>query len=272
MKILVICQYYYPEPFRVHEICEELVKRGHEVTVVTGEPNYPEGNIYPGYENHRKADEIIGGVVVHRCPVHMRKQSFFHRALNYFSYSRLAKKYVRKLKASDGKPFDVVFVYQLSPMIMAEPAVTYRKKYNVPVVLYCLDLWPESLVAGGVKRNFLLYRIMQSVSDRIYHAADRILVTSQSFREYFWGHFKIESDKIGYLPQHADDTFKALAFQEPGDEINLLFAGNIGAAQSVDTVIAAARKLQGEKVRFHIVGGVQWRRWRDSTSKPTPCW
>lgn len=255
MKVLVICQYYFPEPFRVHDICEELVKRGHEVTVVTGEPNYPEGYIYKGYENHQKADEVKNGVTIHRCPIHPRKNGFFHRALNYFSYSRLAKKYVKNLKASDGAPFDLVFVYQLSPVMMAEPAIAYSKKYNVPVVLYCLDLWPESLLVGGVKKNLLIYKILHGTSKRIYRSANRILVTSRSFVNYFRDHFQIGEEKIEYLPQHAESTFEKLPYHNPEKEINLLFAGNIGAAQSVDTIIEAARKMQGQNVRFHIVGG-----------------
>ncbi len=256
MKILVISQYYYPEPFRVHDICEELVKRGHEVTVVTGEPNYPEGTIYKGYENHQKADEVKDGVTIHRCPIHPRKKGVVHRSLNYFSYSHLAKKYVKRLKASDGKPFDVVFVNQLSPVMMAEPAITYRKKYKTPVVLYCLDLWPESLVTGGVKRKSLVYKIFHGVSKRIYRSVDRILVTSRSFREYFRDQFGMaDVSQIGYLPQYAESLFEKLPYHQPEENINLLFAGNIGAAQSVDTIIGAAREMQGQNVRFHIVGG-----------------
>ncbi len=256
LKILVISQYYYPEPFRVHDICEELVKRGHEVTVVTGEPNYPEGVIYPGYEKHQKANEVKNGVVIHRCPIQPRKTGAFHRFLNYYSYSRMAKKYVKRLKASDGKPFDVVFVNQLSPVMMAEPAITYRKKYKTPVVLYCLDLWPESLVTGGIKRNSTVYKIFHGVSKRIYRSVDRILVTSRSFREYFRDQFGMaDVSQIGYLPQYAESLFEKLPYHQPDETINLLFAGNIGAAQSVDTIIEAAKRMQDQNVRFHIVGG-----------------
>ena len=122
MKILVVCQYYYPEPFRVKDLCEEMAKRGHEVTVVTGEPNYPEGQIYKGYENHAHADEIINGVKVHRCPIIPRKTGLVFRLLNYFSYPHEANKYIKKL---DG--FDIVFVNQLSPVMMAEPGIKYGR-------------------------------------------------------------------------------------------------------------------------------------------------
>ena len=253
MRILVISQYYYPEPFRVNDICEELVRRGHEVFVVTGEPNYPEGEIYKGYEHHHHSDETINGVRVHRCPIVPRKTGTAHRVLNYYSYPWTSKRYVRGLMASDGKPFDVVFVNQLSPVMMAEAALAYRKKYNVLVLMYCLDLWPESLVAGGVSRKSIVYRVFHKVSKRIYAHADRILVTSRQFCSYFKDEFSISD--VGYLPQYAEEVFEKLPYRNPADNVNLVFAGNIGAVQSVDTIIKAAKWLMNEPVRFHIVGG-----------------
>ena len=255
MKILVICQYYYPEPFRINDICEEMVKRGHEVTVVTGEPNYPEGVIYPGYENHVHSDEIVNGVTVHRCPIIPRKTGALYRLLNYFSYPNKAKKYVKNLKASDGKPFDVIFVNQLSPVMMAEPAITYRKKYGVPIVMYCLDLWPESLIAGGVSRGSLIYKFFHRISKNVYRNVDQILITSRMFRDYLKEHFEIEDTRIEYLPQYAEGLFEYLPFKESSGEVNLVFAGNIGEIQSVETIIRAAEKLKGESIHFHIVGG-----------------
>lgn len=254
MKILVICQYYYPEPFRISDICEEMVKRGHEITVVTGTPNYPEGEIYKGYENNAHADEVINGVYVHRCPIFPRKTGVLHRMLNYFSYPWQAKKYVKNLMASDGKPFDVVFVNQLSPVMMAEPAIAYKKRYGTPVVMYCLDLWPESLVAGGIKKDTLIYKIFHKISKRIYNSMDEILITSKMFREYLVKEFYVGSHKIKYLPQFAENIFEGIPYREPSETINLLFAGNIGAAQSVDTIIRAAQKLECRPVHFHIVG------------------
>lgn len=250
MKILVVCQYYYPEPFRVNDICEEMVKRGHEVTVVTGEPNYPEGKIYKGYENHAHEDEVINGVKVHRCPIIPRKTGSLYRLLNYFSYPLEAKKYVKKLGN-----YDVVFVNQLSPVMMAEPAIKYGKKHGVPVVMYCLDLWPESLVAGGVNRGSVIYKVFHKISKRIYKGVDRILITSRMFRGYIEEQFGIEDEKIEYLPQYAEGLFENLPFKTSGDVMDLVFAGNIGEIQSVETIIKAAVKLKDKPVHFHIVGG-----------------
>ena len=255
MRILVVCQYYYPEPFRINDICEEMAKRGHEVTVVTGEPNYPEGLIYKGYENHQRSDEVINGVTVHRCPIIPRKTGTLYRLLNYFSYPWKAKKYIKNLKASDGKPFDVVFANQLSPVMMAEPAIKYGKKHGVPVVMYCLDIWPESLVAGGVSRGSLIYKVFHRISKQIYKNVDRILITSRMFRGYLEEQFGIEDKKIDYLPQYAEGLFEKLEFKVPGNVTDLVFAGNIGEIQSVETIIKAAVMLKDKPVHFHIVGG-----------------
>ena len=250
MKILVVCQYYYPEPFRVKDLCEEMAKRGHEVTVVTGEPNYPEGQIYKGYENHAHADEIINGVKVHRCPIIPRKTGLVFRLLNYFSYPHEANKYIKKL---DG--FDIVFVNQLSPVMMAEPGIKYGKKHDISVIMYCLDLWPESLVAGGVSRGSAIYKVFHRISKRIYRSVDLILITSRMFRGYLTEQFGIEENKIEYLPQYAEGLFEKQEFKKPGEVCDLVFAGNIGEVQSVETIIKAAEKLKDKPVHFHIVGG-----------------
>ena len=254
MNILVICQYYYPEPFRITDICEELVRRKHEVTVVTGEPNYPEGQIYKGYENHQKTDEIINGVKVHRCPIIPRKTGLVYRFLNYFSYPYEAKKYIKNITDSGEKPFDVVFVNQLSPVMMAEPAIAYRKRYGTPVVMYCLDLWPESLVAGGVSRGSTIYKVFHKISKRIYRGVDKILVTSKMFKDYLEEQFGVEAEGIEYLPQYAEDLFEKQPYKMSRGEVDLVFAGNIGAVQSVETIVKAAENLRDHSVHFHIVG------------------
>ena len=115
LKILVICQYYKPEPFRISDICEELVNCGHQVTVVTGIPNYPMGEIYDGYKNNKKRDEKINGVKIHRCFTIPRKIGPVHRLLNYYSYSLSSSRYIGSLPGD----FDVVFINQLSPVMMA---------------------------------------------------------------------------------------------------------------------------------------------------------
>ncbi len=249
MKILVICQYYHPEPFRISDICEALVKRGHEVTVVTGTPNYPMGEIYEGYENNAHCDEHINGVCVHRCKIHPRKTGAIHRLWNYYSYPHQAKKYIKRLDDS----FDLVFINQLSPVMMASAGIEYAKKHHKKSILYCLDLWPASLSAGGVNGG-LVYRWFHRESGITYRSVDKILISSKSFAEYFEKEFGIT--QTTYLPQYAEDAFLPEVCRKiPDDHVDLMFAGNVGTAQGVDTIVkAAALCKEIPNLRWHIVG------------------
>ena len=253
MKILVVCQYYYPEPFRISDICEALVQQGHAVTVVTGTPNYPEGIIYPGYEKGQHGDEVINGVRVHRCPLIPRKTGAIYRFLNYYSFVWSSRKYLLDMK----EDFDVVFVNQLSPVMMAQGALSWAKRRGKKCLLYCLDLWPESLLVGGVKKDSAIYKLFMKISKDIYRKADAILVSSKAFIDYFESTLGIPGKDIRWLPQYAEDMFGGVTGEaKEKDTVDFLLAGNIGTLQSVETVVEAARLLQQDKkIHIHIVGG-----------------
>lgn len=251
MKILVICQYYYPEPFRIPDICEELVKKGHKVTVVTGTPNYPMGEIYEGYEKGKRKYETINGVKVHRCFTIGRKGGTIKRFLNYYSYAISSSLHILLLK----NDYDVVFVNQLSPVMMAYAGILYKKLHHKKLVMYCLDLWPASLCAGGVKESSVIYKVFHKISANIYKQADKILITSSMFKKYLHDEFGINKRKISYLPQYAEDLFDPEKCKKaPNGWIDLMFAGNIGKVQNVEIILKAAKELKMKKIRFHIVG------------------
>ena len=252
MRILVVCQHYYPEPFRLPDICETLVQHGHTVTVVTGTPNYPEGKIYKGYENRKKADEVIGGVRVHRCPLIPRKTGVLFRILNYYSFVLSSEWYLRRCK----EDFDVVFVNQLSPVMMAQAGLSWAKRNGKKCVLYCLDLWPESLLVGGIHKNSAVYKLFLNISRRLYRKADTIVVSSKAFIDYFETTLKITGRDIRWMPQYAEDIFGVISAEEKQKPVvDFLLAGNIGQLQSVETIVEAARLLKGENnIHIHIVG------------------
>ena len=258
MKILVICQYYYPEPFRITDVCEELVKMGHEVTVLTGIPNYPEGKIYSGYGYMKKKEEIKNGVNIKRCFTIPRKKGVIYRFLNYYSFavSSSIKVLLNKIKTKENKEFDIVFVNQLSPIMMAYAGMVYKKKYNKKLILYSLDLWPESLVTGGIKRESLIFKVFHKISKKIYQNCDQILVTSKMFIEYLSKEFHLEKDRIQYLPQYAEAIFKPEeCIKKSSKTIDLMFAGNIGKAQNIETIIMAANECKDIKnLCWHILG------------------
>lgn len=252
MKILVVCQHYYPEPFRITDICEELVKRNHDVTVLTGVPNYPMGKIYDGYKNKKRRYEEINGVKVHRSFTIGRRTGIFWRILNYYSFSISSQFYVNRFK----EKFDVVLINQLSPIMMANAGIRYKKRTGTKILHYCMDLWPESLIAGGIKRNSLIYKFFHSVSGKIYRKADKILITSRSFEEYLIENFGIKKENIEYLPQYSEALFNfETCRKEQNGNLDLMFAGNIGAVQCVDAIIRAATlTLDEPKIKWHIVG------------------
>ena len=255
MKILVVCQHYWPEPYYLPDVCEELARRGHTVHVVTDVPNYPMGEIYDGYRRGEKREEVRNGVRITRTYTIARRRSAFFRLLNYYSYSLSSTAYVNGLPGD----YDVVFTNESSPVMMTRAATAYSRKWGKRCVMYCMDLWPACLTAGGLSPESPIYRFFGAVSRKLYNRADRILITSRLFREYLETEHGVPDEKIEYFPQYASAQFDALPPTPEKDTYDLTFAGNVGAAQSLDTLLKAAAELgdrapDGKPLRWHIVG------------------
>lgn len=251
MKILVVCQYYYPEPFRIHEVCEGLVEKGHSVTVLTGLPNYPMGVIPPEYADGKRRLEEINGVKVIRVKEILRTEGKVGLAKNYVSFVWNASVKALFMK----KDFDVIFVYQLSPILMAIPAYVAKWFSKVKrLKLYCLDLWPESLASLNISKDSLFFKAIGFVSKRIYNGADCVAYTSQKFEEYFRDELKLKQSNYMYIPQFADGLFEDVPLPPTGETINYVFAGNVGKMQSVETIVEAASLCNDARVHWHIVG------------------
>ncbi|KXG44567.1 glycosyltransferase family 4 protein [Tepidibacillus decaturensis] len=251
MKILVISQYFYPEQFRVNDICFELAKEGHEVTVLTGLPNYPSGVIDSKYRGFKNRTEEINGVKVIRSWLLGRGKGVKKLALNYISFALSSTLKAIFMK----KDFDVILVYQLSPVTMALPGILLKKLTKKPLIIYCHDLWPESVAAAGISPESKIYSVLQKLSKWIYKSADEIFTSSKLFEEYF-NHTLDIYDHITHLPVYAEALFENIRSTNRSDEtVNLVFAGNIGEMQSVETIIYAANELREDHhIKFHIVG------------------
>ncbi len=251
MKLLVVCQYFYPEQFKINDICFELVKRGYDVTVLTGLPNYPSGIIPKDYRWFKRRSENINGVNIIRTSLIGRGQGKIRLALNYVSFAVSSS--IRALFMK--KDFDLVLVYQLSPITMALPALLLKRLTGKPLLLYCHDLWPESIVAAGLKTEGLVYTTLLGLSRYIYIRADKLAISSKLFEKYFEEVIGIKGD-IQYLPVYAESLFENIkARGTKGNVINLVFAGNIGEMQSVETIIKAANELNDlDNIKWHIVG------------------
>jgi glycosyltransferase involved in cell wall biosynthesis len=251
MKILVVCQYYYPEQFKINDICEQLVRDGHSITVLTGLPNYPMGKIPNEYRWGRKQKETINGVKVVRCFEIGRKSGVVGMALNYASYMLSASIKALFLK----KDFDIIFVYQLSPVFMALPGVVLKKRSRKPMYLYCCDIWPESLKNYKSDEKSFIYTLVGNFSSYLYSKCDAITVTSKPFIEYFNQAHSIPIERITYNPQHAEDIYLGMDFSSEDDVTDFVFMGNIGIAQDIDCILDATEKIKEiPKFKVHFVG------------------
>lgn len=249
-KILVICQYYYPENFQITPICEQLVKDGYQVTVLTGLPNYPTG-IIPEEYLKGKRKEIINGVRVLRCHEVGRKKGPIYLALNYMSFMMSASRMVKKIR----KDYDIVFVYQLSPITMGLPGRIYSKKNGIPLLIYVCDLWPESVKLYVNSENSMVFRFADLISKRIYYSADRILLQSNSFSDYMKAFHKIEEKKMKYIPGFADESYLKEDFIEDNGIIDFVFLGNLGIAQDLISVLEAVKQIKDiPNIKVHFVG------------------
>lgn len=253
MKILIFTEYYYPENFLIHEIAEELVERGNQVTVITGKPNYhfPRGRVPASYK--KISFERINGVDVHRCSVPGRGTNKLCQLYNYFIYAKNAKKLSRTVPDD----FDIVFCYQMTPVIQLIPAIDYAARNHKKLFCYCLDLAPLSGEAA-LKFFPMLKRLYAKKSREYYRACDRIAVTSEAFIPYLQQINGIDAERLIYLPQHASQKLLGTDQRKaPNGSIDFLFAGNIGEGAKLETVIDAVGILKAKGIdgfHVHIVG------------------
>lgn len=257
--ILVITQYFYPEPFRINDMCMEWVKRGYRVTVLTGIPNYPQGEFYEGYSKKERRQETWNGVEIIRIPLIARGHSSVKLLLNYLSFVKSGRKWVRKTKLKA----DFVFTFEVSPMTQALIGVWYAKKFKVPNYLYVQDLWPENVeIVTGITNPLIIQPISKMVN-YIYKNCTAIFATSPSFVTEIQKRVE-DKDKVHYLPQYAEDFYRPMA-RKPVPEIpdddrfKIIFTGNIGKAQGLDILPKTAELLKGEDVVFVIVGDGRYR-------------
>lgn len=252
--ILVISQYFYPEQFRINDICREWVKRGYQVTVITGIPNYPEGKFFSEYDLFHKRKENYHGVSVIRLPLVPRRKGSIMLALNYLSFvvSGGLWSLFTRIKA------DYVFIFEVSPMTQALPGVWYARRRQIPCYLYVQDLWPDNVeIITGIHNKTIIGSIDKMVR-YIYKRCDKIFVTSQSFKKTLEER-KVSAKKVIYWPQYAEDFYQPVEKNKTTDAFTIVFTGNIGYAQGLDILPKAAELLKGENIRFLMVGDGRYR-------------
>ncbi len=272
MKILVVTQYFWPENFRINDLVKGLLERGHQVSVLTGIPNYPDGKYFKGYGLFSKLRQDYFGAKVIRVPLIARgKGGGVRLALNFLSFavcSSVLAPFLCRGKA------DMVFVFEPSPITVGLPALVLKKIKSIPVMFWVQDLWPESLSATGAVNSDKIISMVTSLVKFIYSGCDRILVTSKAY----FGKIQslgVEDDKLRFFPQSAEELYHPVAVASDAPEQKLMpvgfrvmFAGNIGTAQDFPTILGAAEILKDHRdIHWLIVGDGRMRSWVDREIK-----
>lgn len=252
MKVLIVTQYFYPESFRVNTLVRELVNRGYDVTVLTGFPQYPYGEIYEGYGFNKEYEKSWCGARIIRLKVSPRGHNALGLLKNCYTFVREGYKWVKKCN----EKFDVIYVFEVSPVTVGLPAVKYKKKFGTPVLFNVQDLWPENVIEVLGINNKLVIGVINKIVDKIYKNSDKILCSSKGFVSNIAAR-GVSRDKLVFWPQFCETpVFEKLIKPDCYDDkyFNIVFTGNIGYAQGLDLLVETAEKLKDLPVRWFVVG------------------
>ena len=254
MRILIISQYFFPENFRINDLCLGLKDKGHEVTVLTGKPNYPNGKFYGGYTFLNKRLESYHGIKVYRSYLIPRgSASGFRLFLNYISFVIFAPLRILSINGN----FDRVFVYAPSPITVGFVGIFASIYFRAKPFLWVHDLWPESVKDAGGINNKIILSLINFMTKSIYYFYENILVQSPSFKNYLVDQ-GVKSEKIIYYPYYAESFYNVVNKNEKIESafpkgLNIVFAGNIGVAQSFDTIIEAVKIAMNDVKNLNII-------------------
>ena len=266
MNILIVTQYFWPENFRINDLALGLKERGHKVEVLTGIPNYPEGTLFRGYRFLNRMRDNSNGINIVRAPLIPRgigSRSLL--ALNFISFAVSASILGPILCKG---PFDIIIVYEPSPITVGLPALVLKLIKSAPVMFWMQDLWPESLSATGAVRSKRILKLVESMVRFIYKGCDRILIQSRAFLDPI-KRLGGDPKRVLYFPNTSEKMYKPVTVEKKASEraslpIGFLvtFAGNIGAAQDFDTILAAAEYFKNHKnIKLVILGDGRMFQW-----------
>lgn len=266
MHVLIVTQYFWPENFRINDVAIGLMEKGYEVTVLTGQPNYPDGRFFPGYGYWSKMEEGYHGIRVLRVPLIPRGNGGALRLLlNFCSFALSASVFgAWRCRAS----YDVILVFEPSPVTVGIPAIVLKKLRGAPILFWVQDLWPESLSATGATESRWILGIVESLVRRIYRQCDRILVQSEAFRTPI-ERLGVQREHIMYFPNSAEPFYQPLSLGREAPEhrhlpsgFRVVFGGNIGKAQSFETILDAAELLKYRpEIHWIILGDGRMFTW-----------
>lgn len=273
MNILIVSQYFWPESFRINDLAVALKERGHEVTVLTGMPNYPAGKVYEGYTWWAKRRDDMAGIPIVRVPLFARRESkSWQLALNYLSFAISGCVFGAWMLRK--QTFDVVFTFEVSPVTVGIPANFIAKQKSAKHFFWVQDLWPETLSATGAIKSPKALAMVGHMVRWIYKHCDYILVQSKGFEKPAIA-AGAAVEKVRYFPNWAESLYRPVTLPQeaaergeiPSSGFVAMFAGNLGSAQSLETIIGAAVRLKEHDIHWVFLGDGRRRKWLEDEVK-----
>lgn len=250
MNILIVTEVFYPENFHVNDFAQTLVERGYNVKVMTRQPSYPMGYVFPGYKNERHSVEQWGKVEIHRFDiVEGYKESKIKKIANYYHYVRRGKQVISEIIDD----IDLIIVYQTGPLSLALPAIYAKKKFNIPVIVWSFDIWPDTVYMYGFPHLAPISTIVNHIIKKVYRNADAIMVSSKLFADTI--RLYTPNADITYAPNWLLETeSKPTTLTIDTNKVNFVFTGNISKAQNLENTVRGFIQAKIDNAILNIVG------------------
>lgn len=259
-KILVVTQHYWPESFRINDLCEGFVEQGHEVEVLCGQPNYPQGQWYPGYGPFKNRKEVHNGVKIRRTfEVKRGNNSYIRIFFNYIMFPMASLTHMHYLKKQN---YDKIFLYQTSPVMMSIAGILLGRKKKIETTMYVLDIWPQNLYSLLNFKSKFIRKILENISAWHYKNVTRLVTVSNRLREHMIDELDINPENICFIPQCCEKLYEKTILDEELEQrfskgFNIVFTGNISPLQSFETILESAKMLKADglkDINYIIVG------------------
>lgn len=261
MRILIVTQYFWPENFRVNDLSLFLNNlKNFDVTILTGEPNYPKGKIYKEFKKNKKKFLKYKNIKIIRVPIIPRGNNYFTLSLNYLSF--IISCIIFGFKRLENKKFEKVFFFGTSPIFSALPAILYSKKKKIPLAIWLLDLWPQTLYQFKFFKFFLIKQIITYIVSKILNSFDIIFTQSPLFKAKINNLLK-KKKKIIYLPAWYETIYLRKKISINKRKVKrIVFAGNLGEAQNLKKLIIKLQKLRSKiPIKFFFIGNGRSKKW-----------
>lgn len=250
MNILIVTEVFWPENFHINDFALEMVNRGHKIRVMTRQPSYPEGYVYPNYLNEELSMEKWGDIEIYRFDViEGYRESKIKKIQNYYHYVKRGEKVIDGLLEG----IDIILVSQTGPLSVALPAIYAKEKHAIPVVVWTFDIWPDHVYMYGFPKVPPISTLVNSIIRKVYSNADAVLISSKHFADSI--HEFFPKKELVYAPNwFVQLGIKKTSLKFDSSKINFVFTGNISHAQNIENMIRGFVKANIKNSVLNIVG------------------